>query len=652
MEDLDFEKVTTIGAGEMGQGIAEVFAIAGFNVTIHDIEKNILEKAIEKIKSSLTKLREKELLDKDIETVLNLIETTTDLEEAVSGSDFVIEAVPEKMDLKKEIFSKIDEFAPEHAILASNTSSLSISEMGKATERPEKVVGMHWFNPPVMMDLVEVIYGEKTSEETAEITYGITEKVGKTPIYCRKDVRGFIVNNVLMPYLMEPIWMMERGEANMQEADAAMVYQLDYPMGPFELIDMTGIDPVYHIHKEAGEKVPSIMEEKIEKEELGQKTGKGFYDYEEGEGANYEKGQGEDFDSERIEAMMINEAARLIQMDVTTPEEIDTGMELGTGFPEGPCKRADKIGLDKVLEKMESLYGKYGEERYKPVNWLREKVKSGETGKEAEAGFYEYGKTEEKTYHTIKTEGPDERGTVNITLDRPSRLNALNEDMIREIPEFVNSLNPDNVNCIVVEGKGDRAFSAGADIKMLNAWKPHESYRTIETFNAFEDFPAPVIAKIDGLTLGGGLELALSCDLRIASEKSEFGQPEIKLGLIPGGGGTQRLLRLIGEARAKELVFRGDSIDAEKAENWGLINKAVPRDKIDETVEEYVNDMVEGPPIAMRIAKRVINKGRDQDLQTALNLESEGFGLLLSTEDAKEGMDAFQQDRDPEFEGK
>jgi len=159
------------------------------------------------------------------------------------------------------------------------------------------------------------------------------------------------------------------------------------------------------------------------------------------------------------------------------------------------------------------------------------------------------------------------------------------------------------------------------------------------------------VAKIQGYCLGGGLELALACDLRIATDDSRFGQPEIKLGLLPGGGGTQRLLRYIGETRAKELVFRGNQIDADRAYEWGIVNRSVPVDEFDEVVDEFVSDLVSGPPIALKLAKRVMDEGADASLDAGLDLESQAFGLLFTTDDMIEGTAAFAEDREPEFTG-
>jgi enoyl-CoA hydratase/3-hydroxyacyl-CoA dehydrogenase len=646
------DRVTVLGAGSMGHGITEVVAIAGYDVVMRDIEADIVQEGYDNIEWSLEKLAEKGLIDESAEDVLARIETTTDLAASVEGADLVIEAAPEEMSLKKDIFSDLDEYADDGAILASNTSSLSISEIASATSRPEMVVGMHFFNPPVQMDLVEVIYGEQTSDGTAETTYDFVESLGKTPIYVRKDVNGFVVNSVLGPFPTEAAWMLSRGETEIREADATMVHERGYPMGPFELDDMTGIDIGYHVRKEAGTPNPPVVEEKVEAEELGQKTGTGYYDYEDGDGADYTREDAsEDFDWLHIEAMMINEAAKLIGNDVATPDAIDTGMRLGTGFPEGPCRRGDKLGLDRVLEKVRSLHEKYGDERYEPADYLVELVEDGKTGREAGEGFFEYDTgSGPGEYHTINWELGDD-GLLEIELDRPERLNALSEDLTDAVVDLLTSIDEESVRAVTFEGAGDQAFCAGADITGFSEIEPAKEAEPSKVFTTVAEFPRPTLAKIDGFCLGGGLELAMACDLRLATEGSEFGFPEINLGLLPGGGGTQRAIRTLTEARAKELVFRGEHISADRAEDWGLVNRAVDADEFDDVVDEFLGDLVGGPPIALRHAKRAMNQGADQDLDAGLSLESQSFALLLTTDDAMEGTEAFAENREPEFTG-
>ncbi|QLG48723.1 3-hydroxyacyl-CoA dehydrogenase/enoyl-CoA hydratase family protein [Natrinema halophilum] len=649
LESID--RVAVLGAGNMGHGITEVTAMAGYDVTMRDIKDEFVDDGYESIEWSLRKLEEKEMIDEPADDVLSRIDTTTDLEAAVADADLVIEAAPEELDLKHDIFSDLEEYTSEDTLLATNTSSLPITDIAEAVDTAERILGLHFFNPPVKMDLVEVIYGGETSDEAAEAGYEWVESIDKTPIYVRKDVRGFVVNTIVGPFGGEPAWMVSEGEATIRQADAAMVHQRGYPMGPFELGDLTGIDVGYHVRKEASSPIPPIMEEKVEAGELGQKTGKGFYDYEDGDGADYEPGEGEGFDTLRVEARMINRAAYLVGEGVAKPEEIDTGVQLGLGFPEGICRRGDKIGLDTVLEKLETLFEETGAERFEPHPYLEELVEEGNTGEDAGAGFYDYGDDGGfGPFHNLNYELED--NVLQVELDRPSRMNALSNDLLSEIDDLFSSVDTDEIRCATIEGAGDQAFSAGADISSFSDVDPTDLMDVTPAFETINDFPRPVVAKIDGFCLGGGLELALSCDLRIATERSSFGVPEITLGLIPGGGGTQRLTRILGETRAKELVFRGNHIDANRAEEWGLVNRSVDRDEFDEMVAEFVDDLRTGPPIGLKVAKKVMNEGQDASLDAALAMESQGFGLLTSTEDVLEGTAAFAEDRDPEFEGK
>jgi len=391
------EKSTVIGAGIMGHGIAELLALAGVEVTLVDIDEEVLKKAVENITWSLGKFVERRRIrDEDAKAALAKIKTNVNLEEAVADADLVVEAVPEVMELKKTIYAKLDAAAPAHAILASNTSSLSITEMAKQTGRPEKVIGMHFFNPPVLMALVEVVKGEETDDETTDAIVKLVEKLGKTPVVVRKDVRGFIVNRVLGAVMNEAFWAVENGEATMEEVDAAVKYKAGFPLGAFELADMIGLDVMYEVGRimEAAygdvAKSSPMLAKLVEEGNLGQKTGKGFYDWKVGRPRIPFRLAGK-FDVQRLYAIATNEAARLVHEDVAGPEDIDMGMKLGTGWPTGPCEQADKLGLDGLLEKLRELHGKYGTAPYEPCPLLEDYVGKGWTGKAAGKGFYEYG---------------------------------------------------------------------------------------------------------------------------------------------------------------------------------------------------------------------------------------------------------------------
>ncbi|MEM2145561.1 MAG: enoyl-CoA hydratase [Candidatus Jordarchaeaceae archaeon] len=244
-----------------------------------------------------------------------------------------------------------------------------------------------------------------------------------------------------------------------------------------------------------------------------------------------------------------------------------------------------------------------------------------------------------------------------VTLNRPDKLNSISLKMMEELNDVMNSIwDEENIKVLVITGAGDKAFCAGADITMFQGQKPDSMFHTIrkivEVTQKIEKFPKPVIAAINGFALGGGCEIAISCDFRIASDKATFGQPEIRLGLIPGAGGTQRLSRLIGLGRTKELCMLGDRITADEAYRIGLVNKVVPADKFREEVQNFAARLAEGPPVALKMAKYACNFGTQVPLDVGLVLESGLFGVLFGTEDMKEGTSAFLEKRKAKFTGK
>lgn len=248
-------------------------------------------------------------------------------------------------------------------------------------------------------------------------------------------------------------------------------------------------------------------------------------------------------------------------------------------------------------------------------------------------------------------------GVATITLNRPEALNAFSKDVVEEILHALEDIETDEaVRVVVLTGAGEKAFSAGADIKTMvgmTALKARElSFMGEKLCVGFENLEKPVIAAINGYALGGGLEVAMSCDLRIAAENAKIGQTEINIGLIPGWGGTQRLTRLVGMTKAKEMVFTGRIIDAKTAEQIGIVNMVVPSDKFRETVSQFAKDLASKAPVALKVAKALINKGSDIGLESALALEREGFGVVGSSEDLKEGVSAFTEKRKPVFKGR
>ncbi len=652
MKADEVERISVIGAGEMGHGIAELAVLNGFQVTLHDIKDEFIERGLERVRWSLEKLAEKGQIDSSPDELLERIATTTDLQEAAKTADFVIEAVTEDLELKKKIFNELDAYAPARAVLASNTSGLSITTMGKATKRPSQVVGMHFFNPPILMELVEIVKGDETADVTLETTSELARRLKKTPILVRKDVPGFITTRIIFHFMNEAAWIHHEEGISKESIDAAMKFQIGFPMGPFELADQVGIDLLVVAQEKQGLPVPPPFREMFDQGWLGKKTERGFYDYRGDAKPTLSPDDGADFDPVRILAPIVNEAATLVEMEVAPPEEIDLAMRLGTAFPLGPLAQGDAMGLDRIVAELK------GSKRHDPAKILLDMVDAGNLGKKSGQGFFAYGRTETASFNTLLLERDPEAMTATLWLNRPERLNTITPEMIEECSRALASLREDpDVRCLVLRGAGERAFCAGADVtsfagidKAHKAWaSAREAHRV---FKELEDFPKPTLAAIHGYALGGGLEIALACDFRIATKDATLGQVETSLGLIPGAGGTQRLTALVGLGRAKELVLLAKRIDGEEAEAIGLVGEAVDPEAFEEAVADLAGRLAKGPPVALRLAKMLLNRSAQGVGEAGLDLEALAFSVVTSTEDLFEGISAFMSKKEPEFKGK
>jgi len=284
---MDIKKLGVVGAGAMGNGIAQLAAQIGCDVVMRDIEDAFVERGMKNIDRFLSKSVEKGKLEStEKDAILGRIAGTTDMSR-LKDVDFVIEAVIEDLELKKSVFKELDELCRPEVVLASNTSSMSLTEIAAATKRPENVCGMHFFNPVPLMRLVEVIRGYATSDETVAITTDLAKKMGKTTVEVKKDSPGFIVNRIMIPHMVEAIKIVEEGIATKEDVDIAVKNGLNYPMGPFELMDLTGIDICYFVneyfHKELNKELkwvsPNLFKTMIRAGKLGRKTGEGWYDY-------------------------------------------------------------------------------------------------------------------------------------------------------------------------------------------------------------------------------------------------------------------------------------------------------------------------------------------------------------------------------------
>jgi len=284
---MEIKVIGVLGAGTMGNGIAQVAAQAGYQVIMRDIEDRFVENGLRAIEKFLTKGVEKgKITEEAKKEALSRIRGTTRMED-LSEADLVIEAVFEDLDLKKSLFKELDRLTRPEVILASNTSSMSITEIAMATQRPKKVAGMHFFNPAPLMKLVEVIRCFHTSDETVQTVMDVARKMGKEPVEVKKDTPGFIVNRLMMPHMIEAIRMVEEGIASVEDIDKAVKLGLNYPMGPFELMDLTGVDIALHVtdylykelNKESKWSVPVLLKSMVRAGKLGRKTGGGWYTY-------------------------------------------------------------------------------------------------------------------------------------------------------------------------------------------------------------------------------------------------------------------------------------------------------------------------------------------------------------------------------------
>ncbi|MBD3158134.1 MAG: 3-hydroxybutyryl-CoA dehydrogenase [Candidatus Lokiarchaeota archaeon] len=283
---MSIERIAVLGAGQMGNGIAQVCAQAGYNVAMRDIKQEFLDNGMKTIRKNLERgLKKDKITEEEIEEILDSINPVIDLEEAVGDADLIIEAVPEIVKLKLEVWEDVENFAKKDAIFASNTSSISITQMGAVTKRPEKFIGMHFFNPVPVMKLVEIIRGAATEDETVEVIETVAAELGKETVLV-EEAPGFAVNRLLVPAINEAIFAIQEGVATVSDMDKSIELGLNWPMGPLKLADFVGLDTLLHIadyfveeFKDSKYRAPPLLRKLVRAGWVGRKAGKGFYDY-------------------------------------------------------------------------------------------------------------------------------------------------------------------------------------------------------------------------------------------------------------------------------------------------------------------------------------------------------------------------------------
>ena len=654
----------------MGGQIAQAIASSDIPVVVKDVDQKFVDHALEEVRNvtsgQLAGLVKKEKItqeqaDARLDEVMGLVTGTVTYDE-FGDVDFVIEAVPEKMEIKKAVFAELDAVTPGHAILSSNTSSLSISEMAEATLRPDKVVGFHFFYPASVMPLVEVIIGDETTSDTAQVSFNFAQAIGKQPITCG-EVPGFVVNRILNSAVGE-IWRAQEEQGlSIQKIDEGVGAANVAPMGPFILVDLLGLDTVYHVAEHLNDSygdsfyVHQGMKQLVSEGKLGAKTGgDGLYK----DGEPQVPGDADPDPQELADlftAKSLIEACLLLEEGVASVRDIDVGMMAGAGldprrglFP--PFWKADLDGLDVSLERIERLHEKYGE-RFTPPVTLKRLVAQGRLGLKTGQGFYPYPQPDEGDQpEKVKLET---RGEVAIAWLANPPMNAISPQVIEDLSTIWEKVKADpSIGAMVIASSMPIVFSAGADIKAFTQMDMEGGAELINKGHGllkdFGEDRVVTIAAVNSLAFGGGCELAMACDFRIAAESAVFGQPEIKLGIIPGFGGTQRLPRLVGSAKALEMNLVGDPISSLEALDFGLVNRVCPDQELFDTALNWGRKLAGQAPLAVEQVKKVSFSGGDPD--AGIDAEKQGFATAFLSEDGKEGISAFLGKRSPNWQGK
>ena len=692
MEEIDFasnmqpvQSVAIIGAGNMGSGIAQKTAQEEFDVQMVDREPKWVERGQTIIADFLSEAVERRIFSPEhVEQIKSRITGVVGTENTASDTDLVIEAVFEDFDIKSDVFNTLNEVCGENTILASNTSSLSVNELALASGRPDRFVGLHFFYHPAKNRLVEVIPGEDSSQDTINRTVQYCRGLGKVVILC-KDRPGFVVNRFFVPWLNEACLLLQEGVASAAAIDAVAMKAFRIGLGPFALMNLTG--PPIALHS------TDYLAEQLETPRYV-----GAENLREMVEAGNQWDIGEDTDCSEDAAEMIKTrllgqvfavAGQIVDEEICSLEDVDRGAKVGLRWARGPFELANRIGIESAKAMAED----YCELANFPVPeiWKRDRAFS---------------------FSYVDLDVND--GIATITINRPEAMNALNETVVSQLGEALDAANADSsVRTIVLDGAG-KAFVAGADVKFFVDKIRADSFPDIYDFTAnghsvqdkLESSSKTTIALTTGLALGGGLELALACDYRIGTRKTQFRFPETSIGIFPGLGGTQRPARIAGLPAARWAVLAGNFMDARTAADLGLVTNLVDVTEVDNTIssldstgkpadkypgkpansdskvamfaESFYSDdnlisILDGncpegfdsedknvarqmkslsrtAPIALRMASNLIDVAGTTELSDGLSQELGNLEAIFSTNDALEGLSALIEGRKPTYQ--
>ena len=679
--------VAIIGAGNMGSGIAQKSAQEQFDVQMVDREGQWVERGQSIIANFLDEAIERRIFrETEAEQIKARITGVVGTENVAKDTDLVIEAVFEDFDIKTAVFATLDEVCDEHTILASNTSSLSVNALAEATGRPDRFVGLHFFYHPAKNRLIEIIPAETTSKQSLDAVEQYCKTMGKVVIIC-KDRPGFVVNRFFVPWLNEACLLLQEGVASAAAIDAVAEKAFRIGMGPFALMNLTGppialhstdyLAEQLHCPRYTGAANLRKMVEEGEMWDIGEDT--------------HCSDEAAEIIRQRLMGQVFSVSAQIVEEEICSMEDVDRGAKVGLRWALGPFELANRIGISEAVSMAQS-YADLAE--FELPNWFAEL-------------------TEPLEFNYVDTHVDGEVATVRI--NRPEAMNALNEVVVEQLGNALDSLNSrEDIKTIVIDGAG-KAFVAGADVKFFVDKIQADSFPDIyeftarghEVLNKLENSNKTTIALTTGLALGGGLELALACDYRIGTRKTQFRFPETSIGIYPGLGGTQRTPRICGIEAARFAILAGNFLDAGSAASLGLLTHLVDPSEVEQTVSgisasgkpsnkypaspadsshpaatfalEFYNDanmeslaagncpegfdpedkmvsrqlksLSRTAPIALLMASDLLNDAvlTGDNLEQGLALELERLEDIFASSDALEGLSALIQGRRPNY---
>ena len=682
------QRVAVVGAGNMGSGIAQKSAQEEFDVQMVDRELQWVERGQSIIANFLEEAVERRIFSPaQVDAIQGRITGVVGVENTAENTDLVIEAVFEDFDVKTAVFNALDSACGEGTILASNTSSLSVNALAEATGRADRFVGLHFFYHPAKNRLVEVIPAEASSKETIDKVVQYCKMLGKVVIVCA-DRPGFVVNRFFVPWLNEACLLLEEGAANAAQIDAIACKAFRIGLGPFGLMNLTG--PPIALHS-----TDYLAEQLNTPRYTGAANLRALVEanaqWDVSEDATYTEEQ-YTVVSERLLGVVFGVAAQIVEEDICSMEDVDRGAKVGLRWARGPFEMMNRIGVGEACRMAKAYAQTAGEGWTVPAFFAEQGV---------DAWDFSY----------VDSDVSD--GVATITINRPEAMNALNVTVVSQMIKAVSAANAnDAVHTIVLDGAG-KAFVAGADVKFFVDKIRADAIPDIydftaeghELLNLLETSSKTTVALTTGLALGGGLELALACDYRIGTRRTQFRFPETSIGIYPGLGGSQRPARICGIPAARWAVLAGNFMDANTAADLGLVTHLVDVAAVDEcistlasqgkpavkypgqpanpsspvakfatsffadenmpvlmsgacpdgfdqgekTVARQIKSLSFTAPIGLKMASDLIDATASTDLQAGLQLELDGLNTIFSTKDALEGLSALIENRRPTY---